>query len=84
MLLAELLVLMSLVQQDPYLLPLLLSQVQPHLFQHRKYPLLYQLSVDSHAKAVAAKKNGWTKDEITPYQTKVTDKDGNESVVTVD
>lgn len=43
-----------------------------------------QLAVESHAKAVAAKKNGWTKDEITPYQTKVTDKDGNESVVTVD
>lgn len=43
-----------------------------------------QLAVDSHQKAAHAQKMGWTKDEITVYTTKVTDKDGNEKEVVVD
>ena len=43
-----------------------------------------QLAVDSHAKATRATQMGWSAAEITPYKTTVTDKDGNESVVTVD
>lgn len=43
-----------------------------------------QLAVESHAKAAYAQKQGWTKDEITVYKTKVTDKEGNETEVTVD
>jgi acetyl-CoA acyltransferase 1 len=27
---------------------------------------------------------GWSRSEITPYKTKVTDKDGNEKIVVVD
>jgi acetyl-CoA acyltransferase 1 len=43
-----------------------------------------QLAVESHQKAAHAQKQGWTKDEITVYTTKVTDKDGNEKEVVVD
>ena len=43
-----------------------------------------QLAVESHAKAIHANKMGWSQSEITPYKTKVTDKDGNETEVMVD
>ena len=43
-----------------------------------------QMAVDSHMKAANAQKNGWTKTEITPYTTKVQDKEGNEKEVLVD
>ena len=43
-----------------------------------------QLAVESHEKAVRATQLGWSAKEITPYKTKVTDKDGNESEVVVD
>lgn len=42
-----------------------------------------QLAVDSHAKAANANKNGWAQQEITPYTTLVTDKDGNTKEVRV-
>ncbi|KAI8137370.1 Thiolase, N-terminal domain-containing protein [Fennellomyces sp. T-0311] len=41
-------------------------------------------SASSHAKAVAAQKNGWFKDEIVPLEAVVEDKDGNEKTVIVD
>jgi len=43
-----------------------------------------QMGVESHAKAVRAQKEGWPADEITPYETIVTDKEGNEKTVIVD
>ena len=43
-----------------------------------------QLAVDSHAKAAAAQKAGWLQSEITPYETVVKDKEGNETKVLVD
>lgn len=43
-----------------------------------------QMGVDSHAKAAASQKAGWPAEEITPYETIVRDKDGNEKTVTVD
>jgi len=43
-----------------------------------------QMAVESHRKAAHAAKNGWFKEEITVYKTKVTDKDGNEKEVVVD
>jgi acetyl-CoA acyltransferase 1 len=36
-----------------------------------------QMAVGSHAKAVAAKKNGWFKDEIVPVKGRQEDKEGN-------
>lgn len=42
------------------------------------------MAVDSHKKAAHSQKQGWPVDEITVYQTTVTDKDGNEKQVTVD
>lgn len=41
-------------------------------------------AVSSHAKAVAAHKAGFLQSEITPYTTKVKDKEGNETEVLVD
>ena len=41
-------------------------------------------AASSHAKAVAAQKNGWFKDEIVPLEATVVDKEGNESTVIVD
>ena len=35
------------------------------------------MAVESHKKAAHANKEGWTKDEIVPYETTVKDKDGN-------
>jgi len=43
-----------------------------------------QMGVDSHAKAHAAQLAGWPAEEITPYETIVRDKDGNEKTVLVD
>lgn len=43
-----------------------------------------QMAFESHQKAANAAKNGWFKDEITVYKTKVSDKDGNEKEVVVD
>jgi len=43
-----------------------------------------QLAVDSHAKAEHASKMGWSQSEITPYETKLVDKEGNEKKVIVD
>ena len=43
-----------------------------------------QLAVESHAKAAAAMKAGLLQSEITPYETIVKDKDGNEKRVRVD
>jgi len=37
----------------------------------------------SHQKAAAAWKNGWNKNEVIPVQTKITDKEGNQKVVTI-
>jgi len=42
------------------------------------------MAFESHQKASHAQKMGWTKNEITPYQTTVQDKDGNEQKVMVD
>lgn len=42
------------------------------------------MAVDSHAKALHSAKMGWSQSEITPYKTKVVDKDGNEKEVMVD
>lgn len=41
------------------------------------------LAVASHAKAAAAQKNGWFKDEITPVSTIIKDKEGNEKSVII-
>jgi acetyl-CoA acyltransferase 1 len=43
-----------------------------------------KMAVESHAKALYSQKQGWPKDEITVYTTKVLDKDGNEKEVVVD
>ena len=43
-----------------------------------------QMAVESHQKAANALKNGWLQSEITPYETIVKDKEGNEKKVIVD
>jgi len=43
-----------------------------------------RFAVESHLKAANAQKQGWSKGEITPYETIVKDKDGNEKKVMVD
>lgn len=43
-----------------------------------------QMAVESNKKAVAAQKAGWLAKEITPYETIIKDKDGNEKKVLVD
>lgn len=43
-----------------------------------------QLAFESHAKAAAAVKNGWTKTEITPYKTFVKDEKGEQKEILVD
>jgi len=43
-----------------------------------------KFAVESHRKAANAQKNGWSQREITPYKTKVLDKDGEEQEVVVD
>lgn len=42
------------------------------------------LACESHRKAALAQKNGWSKDEIVPVQTKIKDKSGNMKEITVD
>jgi acetyl-CoA acyltransferase 1 len=42
------------------------------------------MAVESHRKAAIAQKNGWSQQEITPYKTKVLDKDEKEVEVLVD
>jgi len=41
-------------------------------------------AVNSHAKAVAAQKNGWFDAEIIPVKTKITNKDGEASDIVID
>lgn len=41
------------------------------------------MAFESHQKAARAQKEGWSKNEITPYKTTVKDKDGNEKEVMV-
>ncbi|CAO3653938.1 unnamed protein product [Mucor fragilis] len=41
-------------------------------------------AASSHAKAVAAQKNGWFKEEIVPLEATVTDKEGKETTILVD
>lgn len=41
------------------------------------------MAADSHKKAAHAQKMGWSKEEITPYETIIRDKDGNEKKVMV-
>lgn len=43
-----------------------------------------KMAFESHQKAAHANKMGWSQQEITPYTTKVLDKDGNEKEVLVD
>ena len=43
-----------------------------------------KMAYESHQKAAHANKMGWSQQEITPYTTKVLDKDGNEKEVLVD
>ena len=43
-----------------------------------------QMAFESHKKAAHAQKMGWSQKEITPYETTVTDKEGNEKKVMVD
>lgn len=43
-----------------------------------------QMAVESNKKAAHAQKSGWVAKEITPYETIVKDKDGNEKKVLVD
>lgn len=43
-----------------------------------------QMAYESHMKAANAQKMGWSQKEITPYETTVTDKEGNEKKVKVD
>ena len=43
-----------------------------------------QMAVDSHKKAAHCQKMGWSKNEITPYKTKIMDKNGDEKEVLVD
>lgn len=42
------------------------------------------MAFESHKKAAHAQKMGWSQKEITPYETTVTDKEGNEKKVMVD
>ena len=42
------------------------------------------MAYESHMKAANCQKNGWSKDEITVYETIVKDKEGNEKVVKVE
>lgn len=42
-----------------------------------------QMAFESHQKAAHAQKMGWSKEEITVYETTVVDKEGNEKKVTV-
>ena len=42
-----------------------------------------QMAVESNKKAAAAQKNGWFAKEITPYETIIKDKDGNEKKIVV-
>lgn len=42
------------------------------------------MAFESHQKAAHAQKMGWSQAEITPYKTKVLDKEGNEKEVLVD
>ena len=42
------------------------------------------MALESHAKAAHANKEGWSQAEITPYKTKVLDKEENETEVLVD
>jgi len=42
------------------------------------------MAVESHRKAAHAQKMGWSQKEITPYETIVKDKEGNEKTVMVD
>jgi len=42
-----------------------------------------QMAYESHMKAVESQKNGWSKDEITPYETIIKDKEGNEKKVMI-
>lgn len=42
------------------------------------------MAFESHQKAAHSNKMGWSQQEITPYTTKVLDKDGNEKEVLVD
>ena len=41
------------------------------------------MAFESHQKAAHAQKMGWSKEEITPYETIVKDKEGNEKKVMV-
>merc|ERR1719473_2324431 len=41
------------------------------------------MAVESHAKAVAAKENGWFKDEIVPVKGRSEDKQGNVTEVLI-
>lgn len=41
------------------------------------------MAFESHQKAAHAQKMGWSKEEITPYETTIKDKDGNEKKVMV-
>ena len=43
-----------------------------------------KLAFESHQKAAHSNKMGWSQSEITPYQTVVKDKEGNEKTVLVD
>lgn len=43
-----------------------------------------QMAFESHQKAAHAQKQGWSQAEITPYETTLTDKEGNEKTVKVD
>jgi acetyl-CoA acyltransferase 1 len=42
------------------------------------------MAVESNKKAAAAQKAGWFAKEITPYETIIKDKDGNEKKIIVD
>jgi len=42
------------------------------------------MAFESHQKAAHAQKQGWSQAEITPYETTLTDKEGNEKTVKVD
>jgi acetyl-CoA acyltransferase 1 len=42
------------------------------------------MAYESHMKAANAQKMGWSQKEITPYETTLTDKEGNEKKVMVD
>jgi acetyl-CoA acyltransferase 1 len=43
-----------------------------------------KLAAESNKKAAAAQKNGWFAKEITPYETIIKDKDGNQTKIIVD